>query len=67
MRTFEPSKDFVSKVMERVQNMEAEQRYMAPTAGVPLRERFLRSRLFQWAMSGCGVVCGVFLIPTACI
>lgn len=62
MKEFEPSVDFVSRVMEKVRIYEAAQQESANFAA-----RLLGSRLFQCAMSGCGILVGIIFTPVACI
>ncbi len=62
MKEFEPSADFVSRVMENVRIYEAAQH-----ESINFASRLLGSRLFQCAMSGCGVLVGIFFNPVTCI
>jgi len=62
MKEFEPSVDFVSRVMRTVRAYEALQ-----NEKMDFTSRLLGSRLFQCAMSGCGVLFGIFFTPAACI
>jgi hypothetical protein len=60
MKEFEPSKDFVSTVMRNVHAYERSQAFKRVLLG-----KLLASRPFRYAMSGGGVLIGVF-IPVAC-
>ncbi len=60
MREFEPSKDFVPKVMRNVRAYERSQAFKRVLLG-----KLLASRPFRYAMSGGGLIIGIF-IPAAC-
>ena len=60
MKAFEPSRDFVSVVMRNVHASERSQAFNRLLLG-----KLLASRPFRYAMSGGGVLIGVF-IPVAC-
>ena len=62
MKKFEPSDDFVSKVMKGVYAYE-------DTQGPDLNfaEKFLASKIFRLALSGGGIFFGVFFSPLVCI
>ena len=62
MKEFEPSANFVSRVMENVRIYEAAQH-----EEISFGSRLLGSRLFQCAMSGCGVLFGIFFSPVICL
>ncbi len=62
MKEFEPSDDFVSKVMKSVHACEAMQE-AEPT----FTEHLVASRLFRYALSGGGIFLGIFLAPLVCI
>jgi hypothetical protein len=61
MKEFEPSKDFVSKVMKSVYDYE-----QTKNLRLSLADKLLASRAFRYAMS-TGSVLGIFLIPATCI
>jgi hypothetical protein len=62
MKEFEPSDDFVSKVMKSVYAYEG-------TQGVELKfaRKLIASRLFRYALSGGGIFAGVFFSPLVCV
>jgi hypothetical protein len=60
MKEFEPSKDFVSRVMRNVHAYERSQAFKRRFLG-----KILASRPFRYAVSGGGVIIGIF-IPAAC-
>jgi hypothetical protein len=62
MKEFEPSNEFVSKVMKSVYACEDVQEVELKFA-----EKLLASRLFRYALSGGGIFFGVFFSPLACI
>jgi hypothetical protein len=62
MRDFEPSNDFVARVMKEVRLYEDSR-----SLGFSLGEALLASRLFRYAMSGGGIFAGIFLSPVVCI
>jgi hypothetical protein len=62
MNEFEPSTDFVARVMRSVRVYEAAQAktlwlFHGPVTSMPLR----------FAMSWCGLFCGIFLTPAVCL
>lgn len=61
MKEFEPSKDFVARVMQDVRRYE-DRRSLKRL----LFERLSASRPFRYALSGSGAVIGI-LIPVSCI
>lgn len=61
MKEFEPSKDFVSKVMKSVHAYERKQAWKRLFS-----ETLPNSRPFRYALSGSGVLFGIF-IPAACL
>ncbi len=63
MKEFEPSGDFVSRVMKSVHAHEDMQEVVRLT----FSEKLLASRLFRYALSGGGIFFGVFLSPLVCI
>ena len=62
MKEFEPSRDFVSRVMQSVHAYERSQE-PAPS----FFERVLSSRPLRYALSGGGVLMGIFFVPASCI
>ena len=62
MKEFEPSPDFVSRVMRTVQAYEA-----ARITHLPILERLAASRPFLYVMSSCGVFFGIFCTPVVCL
>lgn len=62
MKEYEPSVDFIARVMHNVRAYEALQEEKTRFAS-----RLLGSRFFQCAMSACGVLFGIFCTPVACI
>jgi hypothetical protein len=62
VKEFNPSKDFVCRVMRSVYAYENEK----ACNRLPY-EKLLASRPFRYAMSGGGVFIGIFMIPAACI
>ena len=61
MKEFDPSKDFVSRVMRSVHAYEKKQAWKRLFS-----EKLPASRPFRYALSGSGVILGIF-IPAACI
>jgi hypothetical protein len=62
MKKFEPSSDFVARVMHSVRTYEASQ---AKTLWI--LDRFVAARPLRFAMSWCGLLCGIFLSPAVCL
>jgi hypothetical protein len=62
MNEYEPSTDFVARVMRSVRVYEASQ---AKTLWI--FEGFAASRPLRFAMSWCGLFCGIFLSPAVCL
>jgi hypothetical protein len=62
MNEFEPATDFVARVMGSVRAHEASQ---AKTLW--LFDRSVASRPLRFAMSWCGLFCGIFLSPAVCL
>lgn len=62
MKEFEPSSEFVSKVMNTVYAYE-QAKILRPS----LSDKLLTSRPFRYAMSAGSVLAGIFFIPANCI
>jgi len=62
MKVFEPSADFVSRVMRSAHAYEASRR-----KSTELRECLLASKPLRYAMSWWGVLFGIVLSPAACL
>ena len=62
MKEFEPSTDFVARVMKNVHAYERSQE-RSPS----FFERLLSSRPLRHALAGGGVLMGIFFIPASCI
>ncbi len=62
MKEFEPSVDFVSKVMKNVYAYEDTQE-----AELKFAEKLFASKIFRYALSGGGIFFGVFFSPLVCI
>jgi hypothetical protein len=65
MKEFEPSGDFVAKVMKAVFNYENELAGRKESLGFIDRCRL--SGPFRFAVSSCGILFGVFLVPATCL
>ncbi len=63
MKEFEPSVDFVSKVMKNVYAYEG----VAQEAELTFAEKLFASKIFRYALSGGGIFFGVFFSPLVCI
>lgn len=61
MKEFEPSTDFVSRVMQNVHAYEHLQEEKPP-----LFDRVLASRPLRYAMSGGGIFVGIVFTPVIC-
>lgn len=61
MKEFEPSKEFVSRVMKSVHAHENSGEFKRK-----IFERLSASRPFRYALSGSGAILGIF-IPASCI
>lgn len=62
MREFEPSTDFVLRVMDKVYSLEASE-----TGMLRFGARLFGLKPFRYAMSGAGALFAVFLSPALCI
>jgi hypothetical protein len=62
MKEFEPSKDFVSRVMRSVHAYE-----QTKILRLSLADKLVASRPFRYAMSTGSVLVGIFFIPANCI
>jgi hypothetical protein len=62
MKEFEPSSDFVSRVMRNVHAYEA-----ARVQSLPFFARSVGPWHFRYAMSWCGVFFGIILSPAVCL
>lgn len=62
MKGYEPSRDFVTRVMGKVHAHEASR-----TASVHFFDRHLGSRMLTYAMSWCGALMGIFFAPVVCL
>ena len=62
MNEFEPSADFVARVMHSVRSYETTQEKT-----LWLLDRSVASRPLRFAMSWCGLLFGVFFSPAVCL
>ena len=65
MKEFEPSADFVSKVMRNISAYEAAR--SGRKAGSTLWRTICVSRPFRYMISCYGVLAGIFFIPATCL